>query len=101
MAQTRLDDRMDDQKTDRNKDQKTALVTGGSGTIGAPIAQALGGVGFRVAVHYHHGKESAEGVVERIVAAGGKALAVQADLSQQQSVALMFERIEQQFGPVD
>jgi 3-oxoacyl-[acyl-carrier protein] reductase len=93
------------QKTDQNagqkSDQKTALVTGGSGTIGAAIAQALGGAGFRVAVHYHHGKESAEAVVERIVASGGEALAVEADLSQQQSVAPMFERIEQQFGPVD
>jgi 3-oxoacyl-[acyl-carrier protein] reductase len=90
-----------DPNAGQKSDQKTALVTGGSGTIGAAIAQGLGGAGFRIAVHYHHGKESAEGVVERIVAAGGKALAVQADLSQQQSVALMFERIEQQFGPVD
>jgi 3-oxoacyl-[acyl-carrier protein] reductase len=82
-------------------DPKTALVTGGSGIIGAAIAQALGVAGYRVVVHYHHGKESAEGVVERIVAAGGEALAVEADLSQQQSVAPMFERIEQQFGPVN
>ena len=94
-----------DQNTDRNSgekaDQKTALVTGGSGIIGAAIAQALGSAGFRVAVHYHLGKESAEGVVERIVAAGGEALAVEADLSRQESVGPMFERVEQKFGPVD
>jgi 3-oxoacyl-[acyl-carrier protein] reductase len=90
-----------DQITDQNPGQKTALVTGASGTIGAAIALALGGAGFRVAVHYRHGKEAAEGVVERVVAAGGRALAVEADLSQQQSVAAMFERIEQKFGPVD
>ncbi len=97
MAETRLDDRTKDLKTDR----KTALVTGGSGTIGAAIAQALGSAGFRVAVHYRHGKEAAEGVVERIVAAGGQALTVEADLSLQESVAPMFERIGQHFGPVD
>src|SRR5579863_1215860 len=90
-----------DQKTDQKKDQKTALVTGASGTIGAAIAQALGGAGFRVAVHYHRGKESAEGVVARILAAGGQALALEADLSRQESVAPMFDRIEREYGPVD
>ena len=82
-------------------DKKTALVTGASGTIGAAIARALGIAGYRVAVHYRHGKESAVEVVERIVAAGGQALAVEADLSQQESVAPMFERIEREYGPVD
>jgi 3-oxoacyl-[acyl-carrier protein] reductase len=80
---------------------KTALVTGASGIIGAAIAQALGRAGFRVAAHYHQAKESADAVVERIVAAGGQALALEADLSRHESVAPMFERIEQQFGPVD
>jgi len=97
MAEIGLKDQKAGQKTDR----KTALVTGGSGIIGAAIALALGTAGFRVAVHYRHGKETAEGVVGRIVAAGGEALAVEADLSQQQSVAPMFERIERHFGPVD
>ena len=83
-------------------DKKTALVTGASGTIGAAIAQALGIAGFRVAVHYRHGKESAVEVVERIVAAGGQALARGSrSLPSSESVAPMFERIEQQFGPVD
>ncbi len=77
------------------------MVTGGSGIIGAAIAQALGSAGFRVAVHYRHGKESADEVVERIAAAGGEAWAVEADLSRQESVAPMFDRIEKQFGPVD
>lgn len=90
-----------DQKADEKAGQKTALVTGASGTIGAAIAQALGSAGFHVAVHYRHGKEAAEGVVARIVAAGGEALAVEADLSQQESVAPMFERVEKQFGTVD
>jgi len=80
---------------------KTALVTGASGILGAAIAQALGGGGFRVAAHYHRHKDSAEKVVESVTASGGEALAVEADLSRHESVAPMFERIEQQYGPVD
>jgi 3-oxoacyl-[acyl-carrier protein] reductase len=86
---------------DRTTDPRVALVTGASGTIGAAIAQALGSAGFRVAVHYRRGKQSADEVVGRIVAAGSEALAVEADLSRQESVAPMFERIERKFGPVD
>ena len=86
---------------DRTTDRRVALVTGASGIIGAAIAQALGSAGYRVGVHYRHGKESADEVVERIIAAGGEALAVEADLSRQESVGPMFVRIEQQFGPVD
>jgi 3-oxoacyl-[acyl-carrier protein] reductase len=86
---------------DRTTDRRVALVTGASGIIGAAIAQALGSAGFRVAVHYRHGKESAREVVERILAVGGEALAVEADLSRHESVGPMFDRIEQQFGPVD
>jgi 3-oxoacyl-[acyl-carrier protein] reductase len=85
----------------RTEDRKTALVTGASGTIGAAIAQALASAGFRVAAHYHHSKETADAVVARIVAAGGEALAVEADVSRPESVAPMFELIERQYGPVD
>lgn len=81
--------------------RRVALVTGASGTIGAEIAKALGRAGFRVAVHYRHGKESADRVVEHIVASGGEALAIEADLSGEESVAQMFERIEQRLGAVD
>ena len=92
---------MTETRSDRTNNKRVALVTGASGVIGAAIAHALGSAGFRVAVHYHHGKKSADEVVERIVAIGGEASAVEADLSRQESVAPMFERIEQQFGPVD
>jgi 3-oxoacyl-[acyl-carrier protein] reductase len=95
------DVRQDDPTTDRSTDRRVALVTGASGIIGAAIAQALGSAGFRIAAHYRHGKESADEMVERIVAAGGEALAVEADLSRQETVASMFDRIENQFGPVD
>jgi 3-oxoacyl-[acyl-carrier protein] reductase len=86
---------------DRNADRRVGLVTGASGTIGSAIAKSLGSAGFRVAVHYHQGKTSADTVVEHIVSAGGMASAVEADLSREQSVAQMFELIEQELGAVD
>jgi 3-oxoacyl-[acyl-carrier protein] reductase len=86
---------------DRTADRRVALVTGASGIIGAAIAKALASAGFCVAVHYRHGKESADEVVGRIVAAGGEASAVQADLSLEASVASMFDGIERQLGSLD
>src|SRR5580704_18941655 len=86
---------------DRATDQRVALVTGASGIIGAAIAEALGSAGYRVGVHYRNGRGSADEVAERIIAAGGQGLAVEADLSRQESVAPMFDRVEQQYGPVD
>jgi 3-oxoacyl-[acyl-carrier protein] reductase len=65
------------------------------------MAKALASAGFRVAVHYRQGKESADEVVERIVAGGGEASAVEADLSREESVASMFDRVERQLGPLD
>jgi 3-oxoacyl-[acyl-carrier protein] reductase len=79
---------------------KTALVTGASGTLGSAMAQDLAASGFRVAAHYHHAKEEADKTVSAIVAAGGEAFAVQADLSQQESVIAMFDRIEEHYGVV-
>lgn len=101
MSETRREDHIESRIENRSEDRKTALVTGASGTIGAAIAQALGNAGFRVAVHYHHGKESAAGVVDGIVAGGGQAVAVEAEISRQESVASMFERVEREFGSVD
>jgi len=80
---------------------KIALVTGASGVIGAAIAQTLAGAGFRIAAHYYQAKDSADELAEGIHAAGGEALAVEADLSRHESVAQLFKRIEQHFGPVD
>jgi 3-oxoacyl-[acyl-carrier protein] reductase len=98
MAETRL---LEKKLDDRISARRVALVTGASGVIGAAIARTLASAGFRVTVHYRHGKESADELVESIIAAGGEASAAAADLSHQENVASMFEGVEQQFGPVD
>lgn len=85
----------------RSSDRRIALVSGASGTIGAAIARTLGIAGYRVAVHYRQAKEPAEKVAEHILAAGGEALLVEADLSREESAASMFDDIEKQLGPVD
>ena len=93
MAETKVSNRI--------AERRVALVTGASGVIGAAIAKALGSAGFRVAVHHRHGKDSADEVVKSIVAGGGEALAVQANLSGAEAVAPMFDHIEKQLGSVD
>ena len=80
--------------------QKTLIVTGASRGIGAATAHLAGQRGYQVCVNYHGNQAAAERVVANIQASGGHALAVQADTAQEQDVLRLFERCEQQFGPV-
>jgi 3-oxoacyl-[acyl-carrier protein] reductase len=79
----------------------TALVTGGSRGIGAAIAIALGKAGAAVAVNYRQRAEEADAVVARISHAGGRAIAVAADVSQAAAVAGMVDRVTSGLGPID
>ncbi len=65
---------------------RRALVTGGSGAIGAAICHALAMDGVHVVVHAHRGLERANAVVEKIVTAGGQAQAVAFDLADEVQV---------------
>jgi NAD(P)-dependent dehydrogenase (short-subunit alcohol dehydrogenase family) len=79
---------------------KAALVTGGGRRIGRALALALAEDGFAVAVHYHRSRKAAEGVVEAIRGRGGGALALGADLADEDAVRRLLPQAEHAFGPV-
>jgi 3-oxoacyl-[acyl-carrier protein] reductase len=78
----------------------TVIVTGGSAGIGRAIALRLGRDGWNVALAYRSHPESAAEVVAQIGQHGGRAVAVQADVSRRPDVTALFDRTEQEFGPV-
>jgi len=80
--------------------RRTVLVTGGSRGIGAAVALRCAEGGDAVAVNYARDAAAAKALVERIEAAGGQALAVQADVSDEAQVIAMFERIDAELPPL-
>ena len=77
---------------------KFALVTGGSRGIGAATAKELAARGATVMVNYAGNKSAADAVVDEIASRGGKAIAVQADVSEESGVVRLFDAIDQNFG---
>ncbi|WP_295998800.1 SDR family NAD(P)-dependent oxidoreductase [Rugamonas sp.] len=82
-------------------DNKIAVVTGASKGIGAAIAKQMAAAGATVVVNYASSRAGAEKVVGEIVAAGGKAVAIGADVAVESEVARLFEAVKEQFGRVD
>jgi len=80
---------------------KVAIVTGASKGIGAGIARKLASAGASVVVNYASSREDADNVVQAIEAEGGKAVAVQGDVSKSEDVRRIFEETSKTFGPVD
>jgi 3-oxoacyl-[acyl-carrier protein] reductase len=80
---------------------KKGLVTGASKGIGAGIAKELAAGGAEVAVNYVADRAGAEAVVQAIRMAGGRAVAVQGDVSNATDVARMFEQYRDAFGTLD
>ena len=77
-----------------------ALVTGGSRGIGKATALLLAQEGYTVAVNYHQNSAAATGVVNEIIASGGKAVALRADVSDEAQVMAMFASIDRLGEPL-
>jgi 3-oxoacyl-[acyl-carrier protein] reductase len=80
---------------------KVAVVTGASKGIGAAIAKHLAAEGASVVVNYASSKEGADKVVDEIVKAGGKAIAVGASVANEVEIAKLFEETKKVYGKVD
>lgn len=79
---------------------KAALVTGAARRIGRAIALDLAAAGWAVGVHHFTSTAEAEAVVEEIVAAGGRATAVRADLGNEREVAALVPAVTERLGPL-
>lgn len=80
---------------------KIAVVTGGSGDLGRVICRTLAGCGAGVAIHYNSNSSKAEELVEEINRKGGRAIAVQADVTEKDSVLAMRNSVTRQLGDAD
>src|SRR6202049_3664752 len=82
------------------EDLGTVIITGASRGIGAAVATLAGERGYAVAVNFATGEAEAAQVVEKVVKGGGRAVAIQADVSREQQIIGMFEKAEQKLGPI-
>ncbi|MAS08510.1 SDR family oxidoreductase [Salinisphaera sp.] len=79
---------------------KIMLVTGGSRGIGAATCLMAAKHGYAVAVNYHSNREAADAVVAAIEKDGGKALAIQADVADEQDVVRLFATVDDKLGRI-
>ena len=79
---------------------RTVLVTGGSRGIGAATAWKCAQEGWAVAVNYARDRDAAERIVDRILATGGQARALQADVADEAQVLKMFAAIDAEMAPL-
>jgi 3-oxoacyl-[acyl-carrier protein] reductase len=80
---------------------QVAVVTGASKGIGAAIAKAFAAEGASVVVNYASSKEGADRVVKEITAKGGKAIAVQGDVSKQADITRLFAETKKAYGKLN
>jgi 3-oxoacyl-[acyl-carrier protein] reductase len=80
---------------------RVALVTGGSGGIGAQLCRRLGSAGVAVAVHYSSSGANADGVVATIESTGGRAIAVKGDLRDASAPERLVSEVTDALGEID
>lgn len=85
----------------QNLSGKVAVVTGASKGIGASIAEHLAAEGASVVVNYASSKSGAEAVVKRISEKGGRAMAIQADVSKPDDIKRLFAQTKAAYGKLD
>jgi 3-oxoacyl-[acyl-carrier protein] reductase len=85
----------------REGQARVAIVTGGSGGIGRQAAERLSRDGVAVVVNYAGSSDTAGEAVRAITKAGGRAIAVQADVADADAVQALFDEAERAFGGVD
>lgn len=83
---------------DKQGPRGTLIVTGAGRGIGAAVAKLAGVHGYRVAVNFRKDTRSAEGVVRQILSSGGRATAIQADISREEEILRLFEPAERELG---
>jgi NAD(P)-dependent dehydrogenase (short-subunit alcohol dehydrogenase family) len=83
-----------------NEKPGTLMVTGASRGIGAAVATLAGERGYAVAVNFATGKAGASRVVDEIVAKGGRAVQIQADVSDEAQIIHLFDTAERELGPI-
>ncbi|MBQ5948177.1 SDR family oxidoreductase [Massilia sp. ST3] len=79
--------------------EQVLIVTGAGRGIGAAVARLAAARGYAVAVNYQRDAQSADALVRDIGAAGGRALAIQADIGRVEEVEALFARVEAELGP--
>lgn len=80
--------------------QETVLITGAANRVGAEFARALAMAGYQVVIHYASSKQNATNLRAEIIADGGQAAIVQADLTKRAQRNRLIEKASKPFGPV-
>jgi NAD(P)-dependent dehydrogenase (short-subunit alcohol dehydrogenase family) len=78
----------------------TVIITGASRGIGAATAKLAAARGFSVAVNFATSRAEAAAIAEEIIAAGGRACPIQADVAREEDVIRLFETVERELGPI-